>query len=546
MKKLTTLFTVAFLSLMLMVQGCKKDKNDDGGKPVLQLTKAQYQPGEIAILQSSKDYGFTESFAGDIDGKSTGVFVMDSNRLGFIVPVKAAGTYTLKLNKDVFENNDISFTIGSYTAIATPAQEISTFSTNVTSRVSELNNLKTQGWDIDQQNIDEINQLVAAYQSAISSLTPQEQEELAYFVKSNSLLAQPLAQITFTDSFYAKAGIDPGDEMNMSGKAFVKSMIINISVASILGGLISVPDLSITKVVALGAAVTLAINMVHTSGILDKITKLIGTAGEFDINTVKKFRPNINTSFIDRIRFRNLLDTDFNTQNYLGVIVDKTRVFERYWNNLQSGLQKISSWFTGAPNKLTGAAKKLVNSPTFKTFFAKQEYITINNVTNNNINVTIVDVAGEKKLKATSNLTQKTNFKFDVTYKHPELGNTITKTVDAEFEPNSVTNPILQQMIDFGPWRTSTYSDGVLDGYLKITFSEVNCKCLPWEYFTLGGTFLYDESKEYYLCSTSQDSLFSFGSNICPTSSIPLRAVSVNQNSLVLDIDGDVWNFSPF
>lgn len=532
MQKLTTLFSIAMLSLMLVVQGCKKDKNDDGGKPSLTLTKATYQPGEFAILQSNKGYGFTESFAGTIDGKSTAVFVLDSNRLAFIVPVKPAGNYVLNLQKDAFENNEISFAIGSYTPVANPTQEIANFGTNATSRVSELEALKNQhGYNISQQNIDEINQLIAAYQTAISSLSNEEKEELAYFVKSNGLLSAPIQPITFMDSFYtAKAAFDPGDEMNIVGKDFVKSMIINISVAGALGGLLSVPDLSITKVVALGAAVTLAINLAHTSSILDRMTNLIGTAGEFDINSVKKFRPNINTSFIDRIRFRNLMDSDFNTQNFLGNIVDKARVFERYWNNLQSGLQKIASWFSGAPNKLSGTAKKLRDNPVFKTFFAKQEYITINNITNNNINVTVVNTGGEMQLKATSNLTQKTNFKFDVTYTHPDLGHKITKTVDAEFDPNSASNPILDQMIQYGPWKYYDDPNDPNGGIYKRTFTYTQ---VITEQCEDAGCVNFFVETLYGISTTSNDSIFNLTSSGVVIGS--LKVISVTSTSLVID-----------
>src|SRR5690606_14777380 len=102
--------------------------------------------------------------------------------------------------------------------------------------------------------------------------------------------------------------------------------------------------------------------------------------------------------------------------------------------------------------KLSGGPVQFAEE-TYKIFPAKQEYLSIGNVSDDRIQLSIIDEQGERKIKATTteNLEEETPFSFDITYKHPELGNTVTKKIQAVFENSN--DSLLNKLIEYGPWK---------------------------------------------------------------------------------------------
>lgn len=461
MKKLTTLFATTFLVMLVGIQGCKKD-NDGTSKPNLILTKSALAPLEIAVIQADNNFSSAQTFNAKLDGENVTVFLMDSNRLGFITPMKAASNYSLNLETDVFSTNKIDFSIAPYTPITNPDQQITQFVTNIDSRQTELNNLQTQhGWTIDPQHLTEIEAMQTALQQAIATATPQEKEQLAYFIQSNNLLNHQFQTADFIDSFYAKAAVDPGDELYKIGKQFAGTMIISFTTAAVLGNLLTIPELSFTKLAALAAGVTLAVELVYAKSLIDRLANIIGAANDFDFNSLATFTPSLGVKFIDKIKFRNLLSSDISAGGYIKTIVEKAELFEKYWNNLRQGFTKIRSWFSSVPEGLSGAASKLKSTTTFKTFYAKQEYISVENVSNSAIDLKIIVSGGEAEFKVTSSLTQATQFTFDVVYRHPLLlGVPIRKTISAKYEPGNAL---------IGLWKCVTW---VENGQNRFDYTE--------------------------------------------------------------------------
>ncbi len=163
---------------------------------------------------------------------------------------------------------------------------------------------------------------------------------------------------------------------------------------------------------------------------------------------------------IDNLKYRTLQATDISENNYITKIVTQVNKFEDYWAKFNAGVDKVKSWFSGVPS-VSGAVKQLKATPLFKNFLARHDYLSIGNASNNKIQLQVIETNGEKTIKATANgITQNTNFTFDVTYKHPELGNTVKKTINAVYTADSLS--LLDKLIQWGPWKhPSQYGEEV-------------------------------------------------------------------------------------
>ncbi len=429
------------LLLLAGMQACKKDDKTNivDVKPNLSLTKSEYQPYELAVLEADKSFTLSQYLNATINSETVSAFYIDETHLGFLVPSIPSGSYTLELQSDLFNNKSFTVVVGTYTTITNPDQQINDFISNIVNRQSELNSLQSNpDWAIDVQNLAEIEAMKTSFQQAISTATQQEKEQLAYFLKANNFLSTSFEDISFVDSFYLRKlggpDIDPGDELDKVGRSFVSTMLLSFTTASILGGLINVPEFSVTKFGALTAGISLGLELIYAKSLIDRLGNCIGKAADFNITGSTTFTIGKSIDFIDKIEYRNLLDADFSENNYIKTIVAKSRLFERYWNNLETGLNKIKSWFIGIPDKLSGTATKLKSSPTFKQFQALSDYISIENISNSSISLNIVEVNGEKKIRLSGNITQSFDFTFDMVYKHPSLGNVVRKKVNANVD----------------------------------------------------------------------------------------------------------------
>ncbi len=467
MKKLT----LAISFLLVFAVGCKKEK-DDSNKPALAFTKGEYKPLELAILQADRDFS-AANLTAKIDGETVALAVMDSNRIGVLIPLKGAGSYTLHLETEQFSNNSIDFTIAAYTPIADPQPQIELFEAKMNDHITQLNTLKDQyNWNVSPQNITELQQMQNAFENALASATDEDKKEVAYFVQNNTFLTTPLETITFADSFYAKAATDPGDEAYRIGKKFVASSILIAAEIGIFNALFNTPEpTGITKLLALTTAVALGGQVYYTLSLLEQLGNVIGKADDFNFSGVLNFTSGKAENIIDNLQYRTLKATDIAENNYIKIIVTQVNKFDEYRAKFNAGVDKVKSWFSGVPTVVSGAVSHLKQTPVFKNFYAKHEYLSVGNVSNSNIQLSVAVENGEHKLQATSALTEAVDFTFDIAYKHPDLGNRITKTINAKFTPPAVLTSVgFSSQSNIGTpcptlhhsctWQTSFYFHG--------------------------------------------------------------------------------------
>ncbi len=270
MKK--TIIALIVLAFVTTVSSCKKDK-DDNSKPALAFTKSQYNPLELAILQADKEFS-ADNLIAKIDGETVNLAVMDSNRIGVLIPLKAAGSYTLNLETDRFSSNSIAFTIAAYTPIADPQPKIDQFKTKMTDNLTQLTTLKNQhNWNISAQNLTELQQMQDAFSQAMASASDEEKKAVAYFIQNNEFLTAPLETITFTDSFYAKTESDAGDDLYKAGLKFVASSIIIAGEITAFTTLFNIPT-PVTKAMAFTVAIAMGGQFCYSFALIEHIGNL--------------------------------------------------------------------------------------------------------------------------------------------------------------------------------------------------------------------------------------------------------------------------------
>lgn len=541
MKALKALFLTTLVVILIIGLGsCKKDKDTTQDKPSLTFTKSGYAPMEVAILQSDKDFT-GDDITAKVDGENVAIYRMDSNRIALLIPVKTAGTYTISIDGDMFSNNKPSFTINPYTPIADKDQAIATFTTNANNRVAELNHLKTlPGWTISAQNINEVVAMQNTLQQAIVSATPQEKEQLAYFIQANHLLETPLESIAFTDSFYSKAEMDAGDELNRLNiklTATYASMVVTVAA---MGALAYAPEGVFTKIGAVAAGLALMIEVNYSNSLTEKIAECTGKAAEFNFSGTPEFTSsNSGISIMDNLKFRTVVNTDLSENSNIKSIVENINKLKALRTKLNAMLSKVKNWFSDVPAAISGTAAELKATPLFKNFYARQDYLTVKNVTNSNIVLNIVNIAGESKVKAISTLSTSTNFQFDIVYKHPDLGNTVTKTINAKFVPDSINT--LQKLIQYGPWKTTIYTNNVPDGYLIYAFAT---NIITRSEYDNGGTLVGNPSQSC-LVQVSETQFQVTDISNCSNVDETLNIISITSSLLKIEIGGDVVDFVP-
>lgn len=434
MKKLilfTTIFFICFFS-------CKKDE-DEPDKPepgTITAVETKVCQLEFAIL-TSNDITFSKiSYSGTIGGENVELFVSDTI-LSFLMPEITAGSQTLTAD---IENNiyTINFNVIGIENVINPDIYIENSTNDFTYSEEELNNSSTlmadmYGSEHDDDNIEILIAYLDDFQTLLNSASAEDKQTLANFISANPDIFEELEDLTQYIESSSRKGyqtdLTPEDRIEKLKTEFA-NRITNIGYLTVSGVALQAyalysPEL-VTKLLAAAAwaAVIYKVKQLNDFLIIKTdvnvfqvgLMILSNKKSAISFNNETEYSLNITSSY------RNLNQQDVNSSySTIASIVSSLNTFEDFWSTIMGIL----------PTSLTGGSFhiKNVTNEKKKTFNVSIEYLSINNISNSNINVDTSYTADEFKVTFSTTETTQQDFTFDLVYNNPNVSTSTTNII---------------------------------------------------------------------------------------------------------------------
>ena len=466
-----------FLTLFIGIGSCKKGQKEPLIENTVTLDKSAVLPGDVITISTNFSLSFT-SKALNVGNKQTILVATEDKKAMFIMPVLASGNYTIDFSS-LGVSGTTSITVSAYQPITNPQTVFNNFKTEATDAlqvVAALKNdpiapLSTGDYTF---MVDLTNQLNTIY----ATLTADEKLQAAYTLQKLSFSKSDMSTLDNSRDFYAVASAqpghqiqsepkstqatdyaDPGESLVRTGKKFVTSM--SFTAASVGIGVIAleVPEpTGLSKFIAIAAGVTAGYHLSQSLTLVGRICTQLGIPTTINDpifrstnNTVNVNSSGVSTHAASNLilynnapvslevtsKFRTLTKSDAsNTNELIKSIFQSEAQLASMYNALQSGFNKIKSWFSGKAPVLPGYVSKLQTSSQEKNFYLPANSLTVGNVSDATVNIATSVKDANVLLTASSSIgTTEKPVSFELTYKNASLGTLVKTTVNATYDP---------------------------------------------------------------------------------------------------------------
>jgi hypothetical protein len=487
------------LATLLVVCSCKKN---DGEKPKdpevpsnknIELITTSAVPGELIIAKANFKLN-TDTLSVFIGGKRVMAGVTDSSEIIFVLPALPQGTATIDYkNSGVAKSFSVS--VGAYTPITQPDGILNTFNTRLDQIITEFDKYETNpNIKLPVEHGDLLSYLKQVQLTNFASLSAQEKLDLAYFMQANMPNVEEYKLDTLNTSFYARmqsGEASPSERiLRAAGKyaASVSSAKFYLVIGIVL---IVVPEPTfITKGMATAYITKGLIDLDRAFGLIDEIVNLLGIG----IGVVETGRINdllggelmlvkdINKEVTVKASHRTIIASDISSTNAFINGVFKTKAdADQIYSKTLTAINKIKSWFGGNPPQMPTNTGNFNASSSLKVFPLLGRGITIDQISNSAINVTVVNNLLSIILKATSaTITAETPFTFRVNYTDPYTGISFNKTVNAIYKP--VSYKLGLNLVNTTPVSSDPIVFGNDDGKFFVVLNEDNSPAINIDY----------------------------------------------------------------
>lgn len=447
----------ALLALTLL-SACKKDDKIEqpAENKKLTLTSTTAFPGQLVVAQANFDPIVSDTTKITVNGKRVTAYATDSNQVIFILPELPAGKVTIDYTT-VGVAQQLSLTVGSYTAITDPAKVMEDFTTAVNNVMTAFEaHESSPAIHFNPAYGDVLKYMKETISENFSTLSPAEQLQLAYFLKNNMPDPAEFQLDELNPLYYQRvqeADTDPGERLWKVALGFRTSVTRTIAFFAVGTGLayLPSPDL-LSKLLAFGSFVTGSVYLMDALAKVEEIGSLKGLADQLtdfsnrlygtEAKELVLFKDNVKSvSF--QASYRNLIKTDKSSS--VPVIADVFAAessLSKMYTDILAGYSKITSWFKKLAPAFPGYNNPIKTTPSIITWPMAGNKLTLKNVSDTAIKITYTASDTTLKIKAvSSSVTADKQFTFDVSYTDPKLGVTITKKIDAVYKtrPTGVT-----------------------------------------------------------------------------------------------------------
>jgi hypothetical protein len=536
--------------LIVSTISCKKDIEEPKpvviapAEPVILADKQTVSPLEIVSLSCENISLSQVVYSGSIASHTVSLSSYQ-NKLGFQVPDLPAGNYVLQstIEGKAFS---INLTVVAPLSISDPDSYIQTAITKFEHSASYLTMLANatanmHGAENNAANISILNNYFDELQNKMNAASAQDKAALAKFIAANPVLFAPLEDISlYIDSLNLNKTSGYSDDRIKTISPEIANKIFNLGLVTVVGVSLQLIALGspepVTKLLAFAgwAAVAFRIYNLNTY-LIEQLDKSLIQVGQIIVDDIHKtattyqFKKDVPYTFELSSAYRNLSAQDVgSSSSIVASIVSSLNKFETYWNKAMSILPKSLS---GGPFHL-----KNVSSVKTKIWKIKPSYLSIANISNNNVKVSVENAGGIMKATFTTPLSVDQNFNFDITYTNPGVssgksnygGNLIASSFMGSWNCSSGSTHL---WVVSCPSQVDTCLTGVYNGVLNI---------LPDSSFTLTAelktkfyNIVFSDIQNQNLCQIVSDNPDTDVTQFLNFSG------TFNGTSLIFDMDGD-------
>ncbi len=474
MKKTTTLFAATFLLMLLGIQGCKKDKDNDGNPQII-FEKQDYYPFEVALLKAENTSLADSEYSGNIDGTNI-TLVGTSGSLATVLPDLSAGAHKLTVNINGKEFS-ASFNLLASPSVANPNVAYNHYEQTTNATIQSLTQYADSLEPAEKAqvlaDIQTLQHFADSVEQAYNALSPQEKENCAQFLAANQWWLDEMQAATnelLIASFSYKtqdAIKDHEQQVNARKTAYLKANkavangITRIIGLTALGSVFGLPG----ALVGAGLGVAKFIVSVKQLGMaqdeLIDYTFMVFQAATVSgkTNSSVSFTHNVSKEVSVTMNYRSLYAGDKNTSAPVAKdFVTGFQTIKDAWNKV---IGKIPYSHLFIPQTVD-------NKPNYKTSnrAVNSKYLSVSGIDNSKVSLAGTDKTdGYLALKFQNSETTAQNFSFKVNYSS-DLGSQST-TIDADVSASD--NSLI------GSWNCTSYIMNGQNGFDYHYSSSVSC-----------------------------------------------------------------------
>ncbi len=483
MKRYTSARTLLllFFALLLNFASCKKGQKEPVVENTVTLDKSAVLPGDVVTVSTNFSISATASTI-TIGTKQTSLVRTEDKKAMFVVPVLASGQYTLDFSS--LGAKTVSLTISAYQPITNPQAVFDQFRSDATAAMAVMESLKNDPVSpLPESEYTFMADLNTQLNAIYTTLSVEDKLQAAYTLQRLSFVKVDMTTLDDTKGFFSLAAAqtgyktlagpkstndadyaDPAESLVKTGKKFIGSM--SFTVASVGIGVLALqaPEPSgLSKLIAVAAGMTAGYHLSQSLALIDRIFNLIGMPSAINdpvFTSTNSSTIGVNSKSVQSLvsttaasgltlynnnpvnlsvtsKFRTLSKADASSANdFVKSVFQGEQQMASMYNALQSGFNKVKSWFSGKAPVLSGYTSKLKTTSAEKDYYLPAGALTVNNVSDASVTLTAVPKDNKLVLTATSSTgTAEKPVAFDLTYTNATLGTTVKKTISATYDP---------------------------------------------------------------------------------------------------------------
>lgn len=475
MKRQISLFA-AFL--LIAISGCKKEKHEpDTGTtttpPGFTIDKTEGQPGSLVSIKCDCVID-TAQIKTTIADSTIKVWKVDDHTVAFVLPESVpTGSQAVDI---AMGDQHIS---SAFTVLPTSSESpdiiLKEFTDAADAALSEINYYKandTGAYNIHSEDIEALNQMIEEWKKQVDAMSAKDRQALAMIISANGL-STSIKGFDFLGTKFEAANrlslSENSDEIFREGKRFVRR---SIELAALIGlaSLTAVSPEPFSKIVTLSSAIGIGVKFMEARDSAIRIVDLMCLPENFDLqkngsslrtslSPTYSFYNKRNTTMPVGMNFATLSSSDLNSpSSFIKQLATTVKAMEDKYKNLASLVNSFTGWFSWSKKPtLAPWNETLKSTPVSEYGDINGKYLSIKNVSNSNIKLTLSVSGEEPVIYCQSSLTQETNFTFDLVYSNPNIGTSLTQKVNGTFK---LTPKIIHETVEL------TYSQSSPNGYL--------------------------------------------------------------------------------
>ncbi len=475
------------LPIILFLYSCKKAESPQVAqiKYTATIDALKGVPGESVFIRFDQP---VKKEILQISLNNTGVkaYLINDSLYSFIVPVISPGDYDITFQEIALQSK-LNLSIGSYPVIPQPQIVIDSFSIAINNSIDSLMKLSNAAVaPINKEIIPFVKQLQEEWNTAYASLSADEKNQLAYFVREHKIDFTSLTSTALPAIYYkglADKYRDPGEELIKVAKEFVVRKVIAVGTIPVLltslgifiyapnpysAALVSASFLSyiITREAATKKVeefsklngVVEAITDISSNAV-NKVTQTIRTqsSGYTSTSTIPEFKPDIAQLVKMKVEFRNLIKTDIGIHDNISNAIKQDEEFVNEDKRVTNSFEKIKNLLKKVNLNWVIYSSKIPTAIIKKTaYVVPASSIAIKSVSDNRLAYIASEADSGINVKISSAVAENINFNLVVGYKSNLINKSLEKSFPAKYLGAIDTAAVL---VSHGKWQAVSGTD---------------------------------------------------------------------------------------